>query len=245
MIQVDKITKRFGPITAADQIEFEVQRGEVLGFLGPNGAGKSTTMKILTCFLAPDSGTARVGGHDILQDPIAVRRAVGYVPENAPLYDDMTVASFLGFVCEVRGIPGTEARAAIDRVLSQCALQGVEHQTIDTLSKGYKRRVGLAQAFLHDPDILILDEPTDGLDPNQKHDVRELIRGMGQDKCIIISTHILEEVDAVCSRAIIIAQGRVLADATPAELKAKGDGKLETFFRRITLGDLVPAGGAA
>ncbi len=234
MIEVDNLVKTFGSIHAVDHISFQLQKGEVLGFLGPNGAGKSTTMKILTCFLTPDSGTARVGGCDILQDPVGVRKLIGYVPENAPLYGEMAVKDFLKFVCDVRGIQGKAAKDAIDRVVSLCSVDSVYHQVIETLSKGYKRRVGLAQAFLHDPGILILDEPTDGLDPNQKHDVREMIRGMAKDKCIIISTHILEEVEAVCSRAIIIAHGKVLADGTPAELSAKGKGRLEDYFRQIT-----------
>jgi ABC-2 type transport system ATP-binding protein len=234
MIQVNNIYKRFGSIHAVDGISFSVGKGEVLGFLGPNGAGKSTTMKILTCFLQPDSGTASVGGCDILEDPVGVRQSLGYVPENVPLYEDMSVGSFLRFVCDVRGIKGGAATEAIDRVVEQCAISSVYHQVMETLSKGYKRRVGLAQAFLHDPSILILDEPTDGLDPNQKHDVREMISSMAQDKCIIISTHILEEVDAVCNRAIIIAHGKVLADGTPQELSKKGDGKLDVYFREIT-----------
>ncbi len=234
MIQVDNIYKRFGSIHAVDGISFSVGKGEVLGFLGPNGAGKSTTMKILTCFLQPDSGTANVGGCDVLKDPVGVRRKIGYVPENVPLYEDMSVGSFLQFVCDVRGIKGQDATAAIDRVVDQCSITSVYHQVMETLSKGYKRRVGLAQAFLHDPQILILDEPTDGLDPNQKHDVREMIRGMAEDKCIIISTHILEEVDAVCNRAIIIAHGKVLADGTPQELSERGDGRLDVYFREIT-----------
>jgi ABC-2 type transport system ATP-binding protein len=234
MIKVDKISKRFGSIVAVDGISFEVRAGEVLGFLGPNGAGKSTTMKILTCFLPPDSGTAQVAGCDIRTDPVGVRARIGYVPENAPLYDDLTVDAFLRFIGDVRGIGGAQLRAAIERVIEQCALQGVVHQRIETLSKGYRRRVGLAQALLHDPATLILDEPTDGLDPNQKHHVREMIHAMGKEKCIIISTHILEEVDAVCSRAIIIAKGRVLADGTPAELTQRGGGRLETYFRNIT-----------
>jgi ABC-2 type transport system ATP-binding protein len=234
MIRVQDLVKQFGTIRAVDHISFDVAKGEVLGFLGPNGAGKSTTMKILTCFLRPDSGTAQIGGSDILQDPVGVRRKIGYVPENAPLYEGMSVEAFLQFMCDVRGLVGAARRDAIERVADMCAIRNVYHQMIGTLSKGYKRRVGLAQAFLHDPSILILDEPTDGLDPNQKHDVRELIQRMAKDKCIIISTHILEEVDAVCSRAIIIARGRVLADGTPAELGAKGGGKLEDYFRQIT-----------
>ncbi|MEZ5962966.1 MAG: ATP-binding cassette domain-containing protein [Planctomycetota bacterium] len=234
MIQVNQLCKRYGAIVAVDNMSFQVGRGEVLGFLGPNGAGKSTTMKILSCFVRPDSGTAILDGCDILTDPVGVRRRLGYVPENAPLYDEMTAGSFLQFVCDARGIRGRKAKDAIDRVVQLCNIGSVYHQVIETLSKGYKRRVGLAQAFLHDPDILILDEPTDGLDPNQKHDVRELIRAMGKDKCIIVSTHILEEVDAVCSRAIIIARGKILADGKPDELSRRGDGKLETYFRQIT-----------
>jgi ABC-2 type transport system ATP-binding protein len=234
MIKVDNLAKRFGTIRAVDGISFEVQRGEVLGFLGPNGAGKSTTMKMLTCFLRPDSGTATLGGHDIIKDPVSVRSRIGYVPENAPLYDEMSVEAFLKFMCDMRGLKGGAASAALDRVVQQCSIANVYHQVIATLSKGYKRRVGLSQAFLHDPEILVLDEPTDGLDPNQKHDVREMLASMGQDKCIIISTHILEEVDAICSRAIIIAHGKVLADGTPAELSARGGGKLDAYFREIT-----------
>lgn len=244
MIKVDKITKRFGSIVAVDGIEFEVKQGEVLGFLGPNGAGKSTTMKIVTCFLEPDSGTAQVAGFDILKNPVEVRQRIGYVPENAPLYGDLTVESFLRFVGDVRGMKGAKFRDAMERVVHECALEGVVHQTVETLSKGYKRRVGLAQALLHDPDVLILDEPTDGLDPNQKHHVREMIARMGSEKCIVISTHILEEVDAVCSRAIIISHGRVLADATPEELKTRGDGKLDTYFRKITTAAPIGAGEA-
>jgi ABC-2 type transport system ATP-binding protein len=234
MIQVDHITKRFGSILAVDDISFEVGQGEVLGFLGPNGAGKSTAMKILTCFLQPDSGTAKIAGLDILRDPVGVRKVVGYVPENVPLYGEMTVGGLLDFVCEVRGIRAKAAKDAVERVVEQCAIGGVYNQIIETLSKGYRRRVGLAQAFLHDPKVLILDEPTDGLDPNQKHDVRELISSMGKEKCIVISTHILEEVDAVCSRAIIIARGKVLADSTPEELTELGGGKLDAYFRKIT-----------
>jgi ABC-2 type transport system ATP-binding protein len=232
MINVQNLVKTFGAIRAVDDISFSVERGEVLGFLGPNGAGKSTTMKMLTCFLRPDSGTATVGGCDILEDPVGVRKKIGYVPENAPLYDEMTVRTFLGFVCDVRGVEGQGQ--AIDRVIEQCALTGVPNQVIGTLSKGYKRRVGLAQAFLHDPEILILDEPTDGLDPNQKHDVRDLIRAMAPEKCIVISTHILEEVDAVCTRAMIIGKGRVLADGRPEELSARGGGRLDVYFRDLT-----------
>ena len=245
MIKVDNLVKTFGAIRAVDHISFEVQKGEVLGFLGPNGAGKSTTMKMLTCFLRPDSGTAVVGGSDILEDPLGVCSKIGYVPENSPLYEEMSVESFLKFMCDVRGIRGPARAAAIDRVCEMCAITNVYHQIIGTLSKGYCRRVGLAQAFLHDPEILVLDEPTDGLDPNQKHDVRDLINTMAKDKCIIISTHILEEVDAVCTRAIIIDRGKVLADGTPKELASRGGGKLEDFFRQITTADRTLAGESA
>ena len=234
MIQVDHIRKQFGSIHAVDDISFTVSKGEVLGFLGPNGAGKSTTMKILTCFLRPDSGTASIGGCDIIDDPVGVRRRVGYVPESVPLYEDMSVGAFLKFICDVRGIKGPAASSAIDRVTQQCNIESVYHQVMETLSKGFRRRVGLAQAFLHDPEILLLDEPTDGLDPNQKHDVREMIRDMAHDKCIVISTHVLEEVDAVCNRAIIIARGKVLADGTPKELAERGGGKLDVYFRELT-----------
>ncbi len=237
MIKVQNLSKRFGSILAVDDIAFEVRPGEVLGFLGPNGAGKSTTMKMLTCFLQPTSGTAEVGGCDILEDPIGVRRSIGYVPENAPLYGDMSVEAFLHFICEVRQVPREKVKPAIERVVELCNISSVYYQVLETLSKGYKRRVGLAQALVHDPGILILDEPTDGLDPNQKHDVRNMISSMGAEKSIIISTHILEEVDAVCSRAIIIARGKVLADGTPAELEKRGGGKLDDFFRQITRGD--------
>jgi len=234
MIKVDNLAKRFGTIRAVDGISFQVEKGEVLGFLGPNGAGKSTTMKMLTCFMRPDSGTATLAGYDILEDPVAVRSRIGYVPENSPLYDEMSVEAFLRFMCDMRALKGGSASAAIERVVQQCSIGNVYHQVIATLSKGYKRRVGLAQAFLHDPGILVLDEPTDGLDPNQKHDVREMLASMGQDKCIIISTHILEEVTAICSRAIIIARGKVLADGTPAELSERGGGKMDAYFREIT-----------
>ncbi|HEX7968732.1 MAG TPA: ABC transporter ATP-binding protein [Stellaceae bacterium] len=203
-----------------DNVSFAVERGEVLGFLGPNGAGKSTTMKMITGFLTPTSGTAVVCGHDVLEEPVAVKRCIGYLPEGAPAYPDMTPASFLDFVAQIRGFSGAEAERRIELAVARTELGGVLEQPIDTLSKGFKRRVGLAQALLHDPDVLILDEPTDGLDPNQKHEVRRLISTM-PEKAIVISTHILEEVDAVCTRAIVIAEGRVLADGTPGLLAAR------------------------
>lgn len=221
MIEIENLTRRFGSITAVDDVSFSVERGEVLGFLGPNGAGKSTTMKMITGFLTPSSGRIRVDGFDVLRDPIEVKRRVGYLPEGAPLWPDMTAASFLEFIAGVRGLRGADRAARIADVVQKTQIGTVMHQTLETLSKGFKRRVGLAQALLHDPDILILDEPTDGLDPNQKHEVRELISAMSENKAIVISTHILEEVEAVCTRAIIIANGRIVADATPDELLAR------------------------
>jgi ABC-2 type transport system ATP-binding protein len=221
MIEVRHLTRRFGPITAVDDVSFSVRRGEVLGFLGPNGAGKSTTMKVITGFLSPTSGTAAVCGEDIVTAPIAAKRHIGYLPEGAPAYPDMTPLSFLRFIARIRGFDGAEARARIELAVKRTALGSVLAQPIDTLSKGFKRRVGLAQALLHDPDVLILDEPTDGLDPNQKHEVRALITELAPSKAIIISTHILEEVDAVCTRATIIARGKLLADGTPGELEAR------------------------
>lgn len=218
MIEIDNLMKRFGAAVAVDHVSFNVDRGEVLGFLGPNGAGKSTTMKMITGFLTPSSGTARVEGFDVQTDPIEVKRRVGYLPEGAPMWADMTPRGFLTFVAQVRGLRGAKLIERIDIVVAQTQLDSVLEKPIETLSKGFKRRVGLAQALLHDPDVLILDEPTDGLDPNQKHEVRNLISGMAADKAIIISTHILEEVDAVCTRAIIIADGKVVADETPEEL---------------------------
>jgi len=221
MVVLDRLTKSFGPIRAVDGVGFTVGRGEVLGFLGPNGAGKTTTMRMLTGFLVPDSGTARVCGHDVVAQSLEVRRRIGYLPEGAPLYGDMSVRAFLDFVAEVRGLDGAARRRAVGDAVERTQLGPVLYQPIDTLSKGYKRRVGLAQAILHDPPVLILDEPTDGLDPNQKYEVRHLIEGMAPDKAIIVSTHILEEVEAVCTRAVVIARGRVVADAHPEELRRR------------------------
>jgi ABC-2 type transport system ATP-binding protein len=234
MISVKNLKRSFGAVVAVDDISFDVEKGEVLGFLGPNGAGKSTAMKMLACFLAPDSGTASICGHDILRQPIAVRKCIGYLAENAPAYNEMTVGSFLNFVCDARRINGKRRKEVLDRIVPMCSIESVYHQSIDTLSKGYRRRVGLAQALIHDPEVLILDEPTDGLDPNQKYEVRQLISKMAADKCIIVSTHILEEVEAVCSRTIIIARGKILVDSTPAELKQKYNCNLDEVFRRIT-----------
>ncbi len=221
MIAIRNLTKRFGAITAVDDVSFSVGRGEVLGFLGPNGAGKSTTMKMLAGFLAPTAGTAAVCGFDVQQDPIKAKSELGYLPEGAPAYPDMTPRGFLGFVGAIRGFDGAERAKRIDMAVERANLQDVLEQPIETLSKGFKRRVGLAQALLHDPKVLVLDEPTDGLDPNQKYEVRRLIEGMAADKAIVVSTHILEEVEAVCTRAIIIAGGRVVADGTPAALASR------------------------
>ena len=239
MINVMKLRRRFGPILAVDDISFDVGKGEVLGFLGPNGAGKSTAMKMLACFITPDKGTAKICGHDILRDPIEVRQSLGYLAENAPAYGEMTVGSFLNFICDARNINGRSRKEAIEHIMGLCAIESVYHQTIETLSKGYRRRVGLAQALIHDPEVLILDEPTDGLDPNQKHEVRQLINKMASNKCIIISTHILEEVDAICTRSIIISKGRILADDTPEALKEKYQCSLDEVFRMITKGETV------
>jgi ABC-2 type transport system ATP-binding protein len=221
MIETRQLTRRYGDFTAVDAISFRVEPGQVLGFLGPNGAGKSTTMKMLAGFLAPTSGSAVVAGFDVQAQPLEARRALGYLPEGAPSYGEMAVREFLAFIADVRGLAGDARDARLDDAVARLHLERVLEQPIDTLSKGFKRRVGLAAAILHDPRVLILDEPTDGLDPNQKQEVRTLINSMARDKTIIISTHLLEEVHAVCSRAIIIAAGRVLADATPAELEAR------------------------
>ena len=218
MLEIRHLVKSFGPLVAVDDVSFTVPQGEVLGFLGPNGAGKSTTMKMITGFLAPTAGTAIICGYDIATQPIAAKRHIGYLPEGAPAYPDMTPADFLDFIAHIRGFSGDEAMRRIGRVVEMIRIGEVMHQPIDTLSKGFRRRVGVAQALLHDPDVLILDEPTDGLDPNQKYEMRTVITAMRPNKAIIISTHLLEEVEAVCSRAIIIAHGRILADGTPAEL---------------------------
>ncbi|HEX9583549.1 MAG TPA: ATP-binding cassette domain-containing protein [Gammaproteobacteria bacterium] len=221
MVEIEHLTKRFGSLIAVDDVSFSLARGEVLGFLGPNGAGKTTTMRMITGFLTPDSGTVRVGSDDVSENPVAVKRRIGYLPEGAPLYGDMTARAFLRFIAEIRGFRGKQRDRAVDAVVEKVNLSPALEKPIDTLSKGFKRRVGLAQAIIHDPEVLVLDEPTDGLDPNQKHEVRTLIRGMSQDKAIILSTHILEEVEAVCSRAIIITGGRLVSDSTPEELVAR------------------------
>lgn len=236
MIEVKDLVKTYGSKRAVNGVTFTVRRGEILGFLGPNGAGKSTTMKMITGFLRPDAGTATVDGVDVTADPVAVKRKLGYLPESAPAYPEMTVAEFLGFIAEVRGFRTPQTRRIqVDRAVALTHLEPVRHQTIETLSKGFKQRVGFAQALLHDPPALVLDEPTDGLDPNQKNEVRTLIRNMAAAKAVILSTHILEEVDAICTRVIIISQGRIVADETPAALRARQPGaRLDEIFRSLT-----------
>ena len=223
MIKVENLSKSFGPKLAVNDVSFTVERGEVLGFLGPNGAGKSTTMRMITGFIPPTAGKVTVGGFDIVNDPLPAKRLIGYLPENAPAYTDMTVEGFLNFCAELRGLRGEARSRAVNNVVEMCFLESVRFQSVDTLSKGYRHRTCFAQAILHDPDILVMDEPTDGLDPNQKHEVRGLIRRMGERKAIIFSTHILEEVEAVCSRAIIIDRGQIVANGTPQQLKAKSE----------------------
>lgn len=221
MIEATGLRKHYGRLTAIDGISFKVEPGEVLGFLGPNGAGKSTTMKIIAGFLVPSEGSAKVCGHDVQDDAMAARRALGYLPEGAPAYGEMTPQGLLNFIADLRGLSGDHRRKRIAFVVSRLALESVLHQSIETLSKGFRRRVGLAVAILHDPAALILDEPTDGLDPNQKHEVRGLIAELARERTLLVSTHILEEVEAVCTRAIIIARGKILADDTPAGLLAR------------------------
>jgi ABC-2 type transport system ATP-binding protein len=223
MIKVENLTKIFGAKRAVDGVSFSVERGEVLGFLGPNGAGKSTTMRMLTGFLPPTSGTVTVGGYDMSEQPIPAKKLLGYLPESAPAYTDMTVQGFLNFAAEIRGLRGEARKTAVRRVVDLCFLESVLHQNVDTLSKGYRHRTCFAQSIIHDPDILVLDEPTDGLDPNQKHEIRQLIRKMGEKKAIIFSTHILEEVDAACTRAIIIDRGVIVANGTPEVLRRKSE----------------------
>ena len=220
MIRIENLIKLFGPKKAVDNISFTVAKGEVLGFLGPNGAGKSTTMRMITGFIPPDSGSIQVGDYNIMTSPIPAKQLLGYLPENAPLYTDMTVYGFLSFTAELRGLRGAARKAAVEKAIDTCFLGQVAHQNVDPLSKGFKHRACFAQSIIHDPEYLILDEPTDGLDPNQKHEIRSLIRNMGRSKAIIFSTHILEEVLEVCTRALIIDRGRIVANGSPSELKA-------------------------
>jgi ABC-2 type transport system ATP-binding protein len=236
MITVENLTKSFGPKLAVDNISFRVQKGEVLGFLGPNGAGKSTSMRMVTGYLPPSSGKMSVCGFDVIDQPLQSKSKIGYLPENAPIYSDMSVFGFLTFCAELRGLFGAAKTMAIARVVDHCFLQPVLQQSVDTLSKGYRHRTCLAQALIHDPEVLILDEPTDGLDPNQKHEVRLLIREMGKDKAIVFSTHILEEVEAACTKAVIIDQGRIVAFGTPSELKSRAPlaGTIVVGLRGVT-----------
>jgi ABC-2 type transport system ATP-binding protein len=240
MIEVKGLVKAYGSKKAVDGVSFSVKRGDILGFLGPNGAGKSTTMKLITGFLAPDAGTALVDGFDVTKDPIAVKRRIGYLPESAPAYPEMTVTEFLGFIAEARGFRGAQGKAAVvSRAIQLTHLEPVCGQVIETLSKGYKQRVGLAQALLHDPSVLVLDEPTDGLDPNQKNEVRSLIKNMATEKAVILSTHILEEVEAICNRVIIISAGKLVVDETPAQFQARKPGaRLDEIFRSLTTSDV-------
>ncbi len=236
MLTVNTLTKNFGVIQAVNGVSFTVEKGEVLGFLGPNGAGKSTTMRMITGFIPPTSGTAVICGHDILTDPVAAKRCIGYLPENAPSYHTMTVTDFLTFIGRIRGFEGADLLKKVDAAIEKSRLESVRKQSIETLSKGYRQRTCFAQAILHDPQVLIMDEPTDGLDPNQKFIVREMIKEMSASKAIIVSTHILEEVDAVCTRAIVIANGTVVANGTPAELRARDpQGRLDVVFRKLTM----------
>jgi ABC-2 type transport system ATP-binding protein len=230
MIEVQGLTKEYGRFRAVDDLSFRVTPGEVLGFLGPNGAGKTTTMRIVAGFLAPTAGRVVVCGADIETHPVEAKRRIGYLPEGAPSYPEMTPRSFLEFIAEARGVPAAVRKQRLDEMFQLLHLDKVLDQAIDTLSKGYRRRVGLAQAILHDPEVHILDEPTDGLDPNQKHEVRELIGRMAKSKIIVISTHLLEEVEAVCNRAIIIARGKILADDTPRGLEARS-----RFYNAVSL----------
>ncbi|MGH7086796.1 MAG: ABC transporter ATP-binding protein [Acetobacteraceae bacterium] len=235
LIEIRGLTKRFGSFTAVDNVSFRLERGEVLGFLGPNGAGKTTTMRMIAGFVMPTAGSASIAGHDVQREPVAARRALGFLPEGAPTYPEMTVEGFLRFTARIRGFSGAALASRVAEAVQLTELEGVRLQPVETLSKGFKRRVGLAQALLHDPPVLVLDEPTDGLDPNQKHEVRTLIQRLAPAKAIVISTHILEEVEAVCTRAIIIARGRVVADDTPKALAARDpSGNLEEVFRAIT-----------
>lgn len=240
MLEVDSISKNFGTFKAVTEVSFKAAKGEILGFLGPNGAGKSTTMKMITGFLDPTEGEASICGHSIRESPQKAKKCLGYVPENAPLYEEMSVREFLHFIAKMRDVDPSKIENVISTLLGKCSLKEVEFKKIDTLSKGYKRRVSLAQALVHDPEVLILDEPTDGLDPNQKHDVRILIKELAKEKCILVSTHILEEVEEICDRCIIIGDGIKLFEGTPKDLKEKSSiGKIQDVFRVITTGTQI------
>lgn len=242
MIEVENLSKHFGSKTAVDNLTFTVKKGEVLGFLGPNGAGKSTTMRMITGFIPPSAGDAKLCGISIVDQPTEAKKKVGYLPESAPLYNDMTVSGFLRFCADIRGLAGSAKKDAVERVIDTCFLNSVANQGIDTLSKGYRHRTCLAQSLLHDPEVLILDEPTDGLDPNQKHEIRQLIKRLGETKTILFSTHILEEVEAACTRAVIVDRGRIVIDGTPEQLlKQSGSGSLYDLFRKLTTRDTQSA----
>lgn len=239
MIKVEQLVKKFGLRTAVDDVSFSVEKGTVLGFLGPNGAGKTTTIRMIAGYLPPTSGTVEVNGIDVTVNPVAAQKQIGYMPENTPLYDEMTVQGFLSFLAEIRGFAGKERARRVDEIMDMCMLSSVRHQPIETLSKGYRRRTGLAQALVHDPAVLLLDEPTEGLDPNQKQVVRDMIDRMARNKIIVLSTHVLEEVEAICSRVMIISEGRLKVDSNPADLKKRG-----ASFNTLTIELLAPAAQA-
>ena len=241
MIEVNSLTKRFGHKVAVDNLSFSVKKGEVLGFLGPNGAGKSTTMRMVTGFLPVTEGSIEIGGVSMIAKPMAAKKKIGYLPESAPLYNDMTVKGFLKFCASMRGLGGSSRKDAVEKAIETCFLQSVAHQSIETLSKGYRHRTCLAHSLLHDPEVLVLDEPTDGLDPNQKREVRKLIRNLGKEKAILFSTHILEEVHEVCTRAVIVDQGTIVADGTPEELTKQGGGSLYDLFHKVTTSEITAA----
>jgi len=240
MIKVENLCRNFGEIKAVKNISFNIEKGDILGFIGPNGAGKSTTMRMITGYLTPSSGSVEIDGKLLADNESVCKENIGYLPESAPMYGDMTVINFLKFCCEIRGISGSEKKKAVEKVLDDCFLHSVKHQLINTLSKGYRQRTCFAQSILHDPPILILDEPTDGLDPNQKYEIRKIIRNFGKDKAIILSTHILEEVESLCTRVILIAQGEKKADECLADFKARGESLAETF-RHLTTGERIKA----
>ena len=238
MIKVENLCRNFGEIKAVKNISFNIEKGDILGFIGPNGAGKSTTMRMITGYLTPSSGSVEINGLPLVDNESSCKENIGYLPESAPMYGDMTVLNFLKFCCEIRGLSGTTKQKAVEKVLDDCFLHNVKHQLINTLSKGYRQRTCFAQSILHDPPILILDEPTDGLDPNQKHEIRKIIRNFGKDKAIILSTHILEEVESLCTRIILIAQGEKKADESLEDFKARGP-SLANTFRELTTGQKV------
>lgn len=241
MIEVSDLTKRFGTKVAVDDLSFSVKKGEVLGFLGPNGAGKSTTMRMVTGFLPATAGSVKICGISMIDDPTEAKKKIGYLPESAPLYNDMTVAGFLKFCASMRGLSGSSRREAVEKSIETCFLETVARQSIGTLSKGYRHRTCLAQSLLHDPEVLVLDEPTDGLDPNQKLEVRKLIKNLGKEKAILFSTHILEEVTAACTRAVIVDRGTIVADGSPDELTKQGKGSLYELFHDVTTHETTAA----